>query len=79
LGLAGANLKALAKGDARIAAAEVFFKQRDEKQRRRQERKKEGGRVKAYVCLLDRESVWPQMILCDRYEPREDLETPPDT
>lgn len=33
---------------------------------------------KAYVCLLDREPVWPQMTNCDRYERREDSEQEPD-
>jgi len=32
---------------------------------------------KVYVCLLDREPVWPQMTNCDRYEQRDDLDTPP--
>ena len=29
---------------------------------------------KSYVCLLDKEPVWPQMMECDRYEKREDSE-----
>lgn len=24
------------------------------------------------VCLLDRERVWPDMVDCDRFEPRKD-------
>jgi len=32
-----------------------------------------------YVCLLDREPVWPQMIECDRYEKREEPTTKPES
>jgi hypothetical protein len=35
------------------------------------------GGEKLYVCLLDRETVWPEMTDCDRYEAREDSEPPP--
>jgi len=35
--------------------------------------------VKVYVCLLDREPVWPQMIECDRYEKREEPTTKPES
>lgn len=43
-------------------------------------RSADGGVV--VICLLDREKVWPQMIACDRYEPRlpepdEDYSAPP--
>jgi hypothetical protein len=37
---------------------------------------KDGAKV--YVCLLDREPVWPQLTDCDRYERREDSEPRPD-
>ena len=33
---------------------------------------------KTYVCLLNREPVWPQMVECDRYELRDDSETQAD-
>ena len=33
---------------------------------------------KTYICLLNREPVWPQMTDCDRYELRDDSKPEPD-
>ena len=39
-------------------------------------RRGQGGGV-VVVCLPDRERVWPDMLDCDRYEPRDGADAAP--